>query len=100
MVEVYSTNVKNHKQANFLLYQLEKVFPNYEINFDLENCDNILRVESSSETIEVLQVIALLNDLGFTALVLPDTSQISKELMPLEASTFNNQLRPPKLRSM
>ena len=85
MVEVYSTNVKDHRQADFLLHQLGKVFPAYEINFDLQDCDNILRVESGSGTIEVLQVIALLNDFGFTAQVLPDTPQGSKESMPIMA---------------
>lgn len=81
MVEVYSTNVNYHKQANFLLCQLGKVFPAYEINFDLEDCDNIHRVESSSGTIKVLEVIALLNALGFTAQVLPDTPNCSKASM-------------------
>lgn len=86
MVEVYSTNVKNNKQADFLLHQLGKIFPAYEINFDLEDCDNILRVESGAGTIEVLQVIALLKDLGFTAQILPDTPNCAKELMHTETS--------------
>ncbi|HZJ36158.1 MAG TPA: hypothetical protein VFD29_06000 [Gillisia sp.] len=90
MVEVYSTNVKDHRQADFLLHQLGKVFPAYEINFDLQDCDNILRVESGSGTIEVFQVIALLNDFGFTAQVLPDTPECSKDSVPLDAS--NNSL--------
>lgn len=80
MVEVYSTNVENQKQADFLLHQLLKVFPAYKINFDLEDCDNILRVESSWETMEVLQVIALLKDFGFTAQVLPDIPICSREV--------------------
>lgn len=72
MVEVYSTNIEDYKQADLVLYQLNKVFPTYKINFDLEDCDNILRVETSSGMIEVLKIIALLKDLGFLAQVLPD----------------------------
>jgi len=87
MVEVYSTNVENDDQADFLLYQLEKVFPEYKINFDLEDCDNILRVESYLGTIEVFQVIALLHNFGCTAQVLPDTAKCSKESILIEESS-------------
>ncbi|HTN19458.1 MAG TPA: hypothetical protein VL125_03240 [Pelobium sp.] len=79
MVEVYSTNVQNQEQAEFLLYQLGKVFPAYAINFDLEDCDKILRVESVSEAIEVFKLISLVKDFGFIAEVLPDTPKYSKE---------------------
>ncbi len=79
MVEVYSTNVKDCKQADFLLTQLGIRFPTYEINFDLEDCDNILRVESVLDMIDVFQVIALLNESGFTAEVLSDTLPSSME---------------------
>ncbi len=72
MVEVYSTNVENHQQANFLLNQLSNIFPDYNMNFDLEDCDNILRVESDSIVIEVFQIVNLLNELGFIAQILPD----------------------------
>ena len=81
MVEVFSTNVESYEQAAFLLYQLGLIFPEYEINFDLEDCDNILRVKSGLDTIDVIQIIALLNDLGFVAQVLPDTPEYSKESM-------------------
>ncbi|MET4081562.1 hypothetical protein ABIB40_001511 [Pedobacter sp. UYP30] len=87
MVEVYSTNVNNQKQADFLLDQLGMRFPAYKINFDLEDCDNILRVESDLETIEVFQVIDLLNSLGFIAQVLPDILQSPKQSVPKNLST-------------
>ncbi|MBU3026378.1 hypothetical protein [Zobellia galactanivorans] len=79
MVEVYKTNVENPKQAKFVLKHLYKIFPDYDINFDLEDCDNILRVESLLNKIEVLQVIAVLNNLGFTAAVLEDSPKPLKE---------------------
>tara|TARA_R110002049_G_scaffold303286_1_gene497497 strand:- start:3796 stop:4059 length:264 start_codon:yes stop_codon:yes gene_type:complete len=79
MIEVYRTNVENPKQAKFVLKHLCKIFPDYDINFDLEDCDNILRVESLSGTIEVFQVITLLNNLGFTAAVLEDSPKSLKE---------------------
>lgn len=82
MVEVFSTNVENHKQADFLLHQLGLIFLEYEINFDLEDCDKILRVESVVDIIETVQIVTLLKDLGFDAQVLPDSPLYSKESVP------------------
>ena len=45
MVEVYKTNVKHKRQAKQLLDILTRQFPMFSINFDLEDCDKILRVE-------------------------------------------------------
>ena len=45
MVEVFKTNVQEVSQAQNLLALLREHFPGSWINFDLEDCDNILRVE-------------------------------------------------------
>ncbi len=45
VVEVYKTNVQEISQANRLLALLHQHFPGSKINFDLEDCDKILRVE-------------------------------------------------------
>ena len=47
MIEVFKTNVENSKQATALLYLLQDQLPSAEINFDLEDCDNILRVKGN-----------------------------------------------------
>lgn len=44
-VEVFRTNVRQKRQARILLNKLAKQFPKFKINFDLEDCDKILRVE-------------------------------------------------------
>jgi hypothetical protein len=44
MIEVFKTNVHQEQAAIELLDLLVKTFPNLEINFDLEDCDKILRV--------------------------------------------------------
>lgn len=46
-VEVFKTNVRQKRQARVLLNILAKQFPKFKINFDLEDCDKILRVEGS-----------------------------------------------------
>ena len=48
MVEVYKTNVRHKRQARRLLNVLAKQFPMFRINFDLEDCDKILRVEGKN----------------------------------------------------
>lgn len=70
MVEVFRTNVKDHNQAEMLLQQIHQTFHNFQASFDLEDCDNILRVESSSETISSFLLIDLLKESGFTAEIL------------------------------
>lgn len=44
-IEVFKTNIKNPKQANFLKSELLKIFCDLKVDFDLEDCDRILRVE-------------------------------------------------------
>lgn len=72
MVEVYKTNVKNQGQAEILLSQIYKAFPGCKANFDLEDCDKILRVESSSGFVQPFLLTNFLKDLGCDAEVLPD----------------------------
>jgi len=45
MVEVFKTNVEDKKIADKITAELQKLFGG-NINFDLEDCDKILRVES------------------------------------------------------
>jgi len=48
MVEVFKTNVKKRGEEKMLLLILAEYFPNHKINFDLDDCDKILRVEGNS----------------------------------------------------
>ena len=45
MVEVFKTSVTQHEHAVKLISALSDLYPHYKINFDLHDCDNILRVE-------------------------------------------------------
>ncbi len=46
MVEVFKTNVEDSSHADLLIEQIHKTYTHYTANFDLEDCDKILRVES------------------------------------------------------
>ena len=72
MVEVFKTNVHNRSQAEWLLVQIHKAFPYYRANFDLEDCDRILRVESPTGFVRVSVLLRQLRQLGVHAEVLPD----------------------------
>lgn len=63
MVEVFKTNVTEHLHAETLLTMLSLHLPEHQINFDLNDCDNILRVKGNN--IPVAQVIELVSSNGF-----------------------------------
>ena len=47
MVEVFKTNITEIEHAENLTFRIRQQFPTLKINFDLEDCDNILRIEGS-----------------------------------------------------
>ena len=75
MIEVFKTNVKENSHANLLIDQIHKTFKGHKANFDLEDCDKILRVKYPEGLIEPALLIQLLNDFGFYAEVLCDNLQ-------------------------
>lgn len=68
MVEVFKTNVRQQRQAKLLLGILQKHFPLFKINFDLEDCDKILRVEG--ENILQEKIAGLLIENGYQCNIL------------------------------
>lgn len=45
MVEVFKTNITCAEDADKVIRHLLLIYPSFNINFDMEDCDNILRVE-------------------------------------------------------
>jgi hypothetical protein len=45
MVEVFKTNVRSIRKAKLIIQKLAEEFPAHNINFDLNDCDKILRVQ-------------------------------------------------------
>ncbi|GAB3931345.1 hypothetical protein [Mucilaginibacter myungsuensis] len=45
MVEVFKTDVQQPGTANVLIVKLTLLFPGSRVNFDLDDCDRVLRVE-------------------------------------------------------
>jgi hypothetical protein len=72
MVEVFKTDVQDPEHANRLLDQLHRTYRDYTATFDLEDCDNILRVECPTGVVQASRLIDLLQGFGYKAEVLPD----------------------------
>jgi hypothetical protein len=68
MVEVFKTNVQKKTQSKMLLCILSEAFPSFKINFDLSDCDKVLRVEGNN--IEALPIMILVKEHGFTCEIL------------------------------
>jgi hypothetical protein len=62
MIEVFKTNVQNKKECKPLIRRLKKVLPGGYINFDLEDCDKILRIDSPGFSAD--DIIRLLQEYG------------------------------------
>lgn len=82
MVEVFKTDVSDEDQANDVVAEIHMRFPGYLANFDLEDCDKILRIRALSGPVSTTDVIALLKQAGIQAMVLPD-------IVPLSPSAQN-----------
>ena len=68
MVEVFSTNVVEQAQADRLVELLRTHFPDGKINFDLQDCDHILRIEKQQLAPE--RVIQVLHEQGYQCCIL------------------------------
>lgn len=62
MVEVFKTTVNNKRESQKIVKTLEIKLPDARINFDMEDCDNILRIEANE--IDIQLVIKILHQNG------------------------------------
>jgi len=72
MVEIFKTNVNNKKQAGKVLKTLNTRLPAYFFNFDLDDCDRILRVKSPGPPIETAEIVKLVEDHSIEICLLED----------------------------
>jgi len=70
VIQVFKTNVDKRWHAEMLCDLIQTEFPVSRINFDLEDCDKIFRVESSINMDS--KIISFLHQHGFKCEELPD----------------------------
>jgi hypothetical protein len=68
MVEVFKTNVQDIAESKRIVGELLVHLPGNRINFDLSDCDRILRVEG--EDIPIETIIQLVSSVGYYCEVL------------------------------
>ena len=68
MVEIFKTNVYDIMQAEQIIALLNQHFPAFMINFDLHDCDKILRVKG--ESIPVNEIVDIVSANGVRCSVL------------------------------
>lgn len=73
MVEVFKTDVASSATARQLITAIVQELNGCLANFDLEDCDRILRVCREAGPVDAEAVIALMRRYGYTAQVLEDT---------------------------
>ncbi|HEY4151372.1 MAG TPA: hypothetical protein VGM41_20680 [Chitinophagaceae bacterium] len=64
MVEVFKTDVKDRRHAYQLVEQIHETFGDYTANFDLHDCDRILRVKCTTGFVQAPLLVELLKDYG------------------------------------
>ncbi len=70
MIYVFKTSVKLKKEVRQLKPHLDNLLNQAKWNFDLEDCDKILRIDSPTDILDI--VIKLLQDKGFDCKELTD----------------------------
>lgn len=96
MIEVFKTNVQTRRDASLILKQIHKIQPGYDANFDLDDCDKILRVECVYGPVDARWIIQLLLESGFTAAILEDVIYtVSNAITETLSSPFRYQ-QPPE----
>lgn len=63
IVAIFKTDIVQEKEAQEIVEQLKNKLPTYEINFDLEDCDNILRIYGTSDKTNF--VVHFMSNIGF-----------------------------------
>jgi hypothetical protein len=70
-IEIFRTNVSCTECAKQIIRSIYEKFPGYRANFDLEDCDKILRVVNENDFVQAMNIIKLLKQHGMEAEVLP-----------------------------
>ena len=57
VAEIFKTNIDNSDTAELIIKQLKEILPRAKINFDLHDCDKILRIEATPCEIDIQAII-------------------------------------------
>jgi len=69
IIEVFKTNIRKRHQSKILVKKLLAHYPESRVNIDLDDCDNVLRVEGTN--ICPFKIIELVTADGYQCETLP-----------------------------
>ena len=69
-VEVFKTNVQTTVIASHITAALNHLFPDYQVNFDLADEENILRIDGRDKEVDVHRVITIMHENGYQCVLL------------------------------
>jgi len=70
VVEVFKTNVLNKRAAKVILEEIGLHQPQYKCNFDLEDCDKVLRIENASGRVNTQLIFEILEKNNYEGTIL------------------------------
>ena len=76
MVEVFKTNITCKMEADRIVEMIHSRFAGYKANFDLSDCDNILRVQATGGLVKIIPLLDFLCGQECYATPLPDEATI------------------------
>ncbi len=68
MLEIFKTDVNDKEQASTIVSLLNQYLPQCKVNFDLHDCDKILRVTGDSIPVETIIELVTANGISCTQL--------------------------------
>lgn len=90
MIEVFKTNVIYKDRAKQILDDIHQDIAHCIANFDLGDCDHILRVKGIREEADIYRIISLVKSHGFEANILPDDFEPFDEKMSMHENAWMN----------
>ena len=69
-VEVFKTNVAHKKAAKAIMEEIGIHQHTYKCNFDLDDCDKILRIENASGNVDVKLIFSILKKNNYEGTIL------------------------------
>ena len=80
MIEVFKTNVVDPNEAERLSGLLEHSFPGYKVNFDIQDCDHILRVNTFNVITDIDGILKTVAAAGYSAEVLQGDAEFDRTI--------------------
>jgi hypothetical protein len=94
MIEVYKTNIIQEKKAALLINAIHQHFREYVANFDIKDCDHILRVDCTTGPVDSVRLQSFLHNLECYVEILSDEIY-SYSITPANALSFISRFYHP-----